>query len=85
MKKRIPETLASKREKRIKKESFNEVIQEHENDVNTLVDVFNKPYPTGGIAILYFDLARWDDIEEKTGTLDAFLSPAYLKKNEKKN
>ena len=50
-----------------------------------LRDVLTKPYPTGGIAILYFDLAKWDDIDEKTGTLDAFLSPTYLKKNEKKN
>ena len=40
------------------------------------------PYPTGGLAIIYFNIKRWVEIDEKTGTLDAFITPSYLQENE---
>ncbi len=45
----------------------------------------NNPYPTGGLAIIHFDLVSWKEIDEKTGILDAFITPSYLVENEKKN
>ena len=45
----------------------------------------NNPYPTGGLAIIHFDLVSWKEIDEKTGILDAFITPSYLVENEKEN
>tara|TARA_A100001011_G_scaffold399553_1_gene508781 strand:+ start:3986 stop:4504 length:519 start_codon:yes stop_codon:yes gene_type:complete len=44
--------------------------------------VTNSLYPTGGLAILNFNIKSWYEIDEKTGVLDAFVTPNYLKKNE---
>ena len=42
-------------------------------------------YPTGGLSVINFNITNWNKIDEKTGILDAFITPQYLKKNEKKN
>ena len=39
-------------------------------------------YPTGGLSILNFSIKNWNEIDEKTGIFDAFITPDYLKKNE---
>ena len=39
------------------------------------------PYPAGGVAIIYFNIKGWTELEEKVGTLDAFITPDYLKSN----
>jgi phosphohistidine phosphatase len=44
--------------------------------------VSNSLYPTGGLAILHFSIKSWTDLDEKTGVLDAFIAPDYLKQNE---
>ena len=44
--------------------------------------VTNSLYPTGGLSILNFSIKNWNEIDEKTGILDAFVTPDYLKKNE---
>ena len=44
--------------------------------------VTNSLYPTGGLSILNFSIKNWHEIDEKTGILDAFITPDYLKKNE---
>ena len=38
-------------------------------------------YPTGAVAIIYFNIKKWTELEEKIGTLDAFITPTYLKSN----
>ena len=44
--------------------------------------VTNSLYPTGGLSILNLSIENWQQIEEKTAILDAFVTPDYLKKNE---
>lgn len=44
--------------------------------------VTNSLYPTGGLSILNFSIKNWNEINEKTGIFDAFITPDYLKKNE---
>lgn len=50
-----------------------------------LQNIINLPYPAGGIAIIFFNIKSWKNLDEKTGVLDAFIYPNYLKKNEKEN
>ena len=50
-----------------------------------LKNILNLPYPTGGLAVFYFNIKTWKELDEKTGILDAFISPSYLEKNEKQN
>ena len=45
--------------------------------------VTNSIYPSGGLAVLHFNTKNWAQIEEKTATLDAFVTPKYLEGNEK--
>ena len=47
--------------------------------------VINSLYPTGGLAVLNLNISNWNLIDEKTGVLDAFITPAYIKENEKNN
>ena len=47
--------------------------------------VINSLYPTGGLAVLNFNISNWKLIDEKTGVLDAFITPAYIIENEKNN
>ncbi len=42
-------------------------------------------YPTGGLSIINFNVANWNKIDEKTGVLDAFITPQYLEEYEKNN
>ena len=42
-------------------------------------------YPTGGLSIINFNIANWNKIDEKTGILDAFITPQYLEEYEKNN
>ena len=42
-------------------------------------------YPTGGLSVINFNITNWNKIEEKTGVLDAFITPHYLEEYEKKN
>ena len=42
-------------------------------------------YPTGGLSIINFNVTNWNEIEEKTGILDAFITPQYLEEYEKNN
>jgi len=44
--------------------------------------VTNSLYPTGGLSILNLSIKNWNEIDEKTGIFDAFVTPDYLKKNE---
>ncbi len=46
-----------------------------------LEKVISFPYPAGGVAIIYFNIKEWIELDEKTGILDAFITPAYLKNN----
>ncbi|MAJ24597.1 MAG: hypothetical protein CMP36_03710 [Rickettsiales bacterium] len=39
-------------------------------------------YPTGAISIIHFSIKNWAELDEKTGILDAFITPHYLEKNE---
>ena len=32
-------------------------------------------------SILHFSIKSWNELDEKTGTLDAFITPLYLEKN----
>ena len=50
-----------------------------------LQNIINLPYPAGGIAIIFFNIKSWKNLDEKTGVLDAFIYPNFLKKNEKEN
>jgi phosphohistidine phosphatase len=36
-------------------------------------------YPTAGLAVVDFDVARWDDIDEGTGSLRVFIRPKDLR------
>ena len=47
--------------------------------------VTNSLYPTGGLAVLNFNIPNWSLIDEKTGVLDAFITPAYIKEDAKNN
>ena len=47
--------------------------------------VANSLYPTGGLAVLNFNITNWNLIDEKTGVLDAFITPAYIEENAKNN
>ena len=47
--------------------------------------VTNSLYPTGGLAVLNFNIPNWNLIDEKTGVLDAFITPAYIKEDAKNN
>jgi len=40
-------------------------------------------YPTGGLSVINFNITNWNKIEEKTGILDAFITPHYLEEYEK--
>ena len=42
-------------------------------------------YPTGGLSVINFNITNWKKIEEKTGILDAFITPNYLEEYEKNN
>ena len=42
-------------------------------------------YPTGGLSVINFNITNWNKIEEKTGILDAFITPHYLEEYEKNN
>ena len=42
-------------------------------------------YPTGGLSVINFNVTNWNKIEEKTGILDAFITPQYLEEYEKNN
>ena len=42
-------------------------------------------YPTGGLSVINFNITNWNKIEEKTGILDAFITPQYLEEYEKNN
>ena len=42
-------------------------------------------YPTGGLSVINFNIKNWDKIDEKTGILDAFITPQYLEEYEKNN
>ena len=44
--------------------------------------VQNSLYPTGGLAIIFFSIKNWAELDEKTGILDAFITPKYIKENE---
>ena len=35
----------------------------------------------GGIAVIYFNIKEWTELDEKIGTLDAFITPSYLNSN----
>lgn len=48
-----------------------------------LEKVISLPYPAGGLAIIYFNIKEWIELDEKTGILDAFITPSYLKSNER--
>ena len=48
-----------------------------------LVYVTSSLYPTGALSIIHFNIKNWNDLDEKTGVLDAFITPNYLEKNEK--
>jgi phosphohistidine phosphatase len=48
-----------------------------------LEKVLGSPYPAGGIAIIYFNIKEWTELDESTGILDAFITPFYLKNNER--
>ena len=60
-------------------ESLKFLISYCRPDLNNVTDSL---YPTGGLSILNFSIKNWHEIDEKTGILDAFLTPDYLKKNE---
>ena len=47
--------------------------------------VSNSLYPTGGLAVLNFNIPNWNLIDQKTGVLDAFITPSYIEKNETNN
>ena len=40
-------------------------------------------YPTGGLSVINFNITNWNKIDEKTGILDAFITPQYLEEYEK--
>ena len=42
-------------------------------------------YPTGGLSVINFNVTNWNKIDEKTGILDAFITPQYLEEYEKNN
>ena len=42
-------------------------------------------YPTGGLSLINFSVSNWNKIEEKTGVLDAFITPQYLEEYEENN
>ena len=42
-------------------------------------------YPTGGLSVINFNITNWSKIDEKTGILDAFITPQYLAEYEKNN
>ena len=42
-------------------------------------------YPTGGLSVINFNVTNWNKIDEKTGILDAFITPQYLGEYEKNN
>jgi len=42
-------------------------------------------YPTGGLSVINFNIKNWNKIDEKTGILDAFITPQYLEEYEKNN
>ena len=42
-------------------------------------------YPTGGLSVINFNITKWNKIDEKTGILDAFITPEYLEEYEKNN
>ena len=39
-------------------------------------------YPTGGLSVINFNVKNWNKIDEKTGILDAFITPQYLEEYE---
>ena len=47
--------------------------------------VTKSQYPTGGLSVINFNIINWNKIEEKTGILDAFITPHYLEEYEKNN
>ena len=47
--------------------------------------VSNSLYPTGGLAVLNFNIPNWNLIDQKTGVLDAFITPSYIEENETNN
>jgi phosphohistidine phosphatase len=38
----------------------------------------NAKFPTSGLAVLDFPLERWDEVKERSGRLDRFVTPASL-------
>ena len=42
-------------------------------------------YPTGGLSVINFNVTNWNKIDEKTGILDAFITPQYIEEYEKNN
>ena len=46
-----------------------------------LEKVISLPYPAGGLAIIYFNIKEWTELDEKIGILDAFITPSYLQNN----
>ena len=47
--------------------------------------VTKSQYPTGGLSVINFNIINWNKIEEKTGILDAFITPHYIEEYEKNN
>ena len=35
------------------------------------------------VAIIYFNIKEWTELDGSTGILDAFITPSYLKSNER--
>ena len=58
------------------------LVGSYRPDLKTIINI---PYPAGGIAIIFFNIKNWQELDEKTGVLDAFISPNYLRKNEQEN
>ena len=58
------------------------LVGSYRPDLKTIINI---PYPAGGIAIIFFNIKNWQELDEKKGVLDAFISPNYLRKNEQEN
>ena len=63
-------------------ETLNFLVGHTRPDLNFF---YNNVYPTAGLAILNFNEFTWKKIDQKTGTLDAFVTPSYLEKYNEKN
>jgi phosphohistidine phosphatase len=48
-----------------------------EGDMDSILRLGQK-YPTAGLAVIDFDLKGWDEIKQKTGRLERFVTPKSL-------